>query len=43
MRFNQGDAFFADKGVEPLSVTKPGEAEEPVFNKVLDRVFPKAD
>ncbi len=40
IRFNQGDAYFADQGVSDLSVTKPGEAGEPVIEQFLHKIFP---
>lgn len=35
VRFNQGDAFFADRGMVTLAPTKPGEATVPILMQAL--------
>lgn len=40
-RFNQGDAFFALNLGTPLQASEPGDAPEPIFSQIVDKVFPK--
>jgi hypothetical protein len=38
LRFNQGDAYFASMGVDHLEATPVGQSEEPVINRVVEKL-----
>lgn len=44
LRYNQGDAYFADAGLlENMPATEAEKTHKPVFNTLLDNIFPKED
>lgn len=38
LRFNQGDAFFADKLCRKIPATEPGKATPPILTELLEKV-----
>ena len=38
VRFNQGDKYFADRGVGEINTTKPGDADTPTMEKIVDGI-----